>query len=61
MTVDQLVKSLMQCNPDAEITLYDYENDIDYDVICLDENEGDESNNPQVLIMFYGDENYDSD
>lgn len=27
MTVDQLVKSLMPYNPDAEITLYDSEND----------------------------------
>lgn len=52
MTVDQLVKSLIQYNPDAEITLYDDENDRDYDVLCVDEDEGDESDNPQVLIMF---------
>ena len=61
MTVDQLVKYLIQYNPDAEITLYDDENDRDYDVLCVDEDEGDESDNPQVLIMFQGDENYDSD
>lgn len=46
MTVDQLVKSLMQCNPDAKITPYDYENDIDYDVLCIDEIEGDDGDNP---------------
>ena len=52
MTVDQLVKSLMQYNPDAEITLYDDENDRGYDVLCVDEDKGDESDIPQVLIMF---------
>ena len=52
MTVDQLVKSLMQYNPDAEITLYDSENDREYDVCCIDEDDEDESDNPQILVMF---------
>lgn len=52
MTVGQLVKSLMPYNPDAEITLYDSENDREYDVCCIDEDDGDDGDNPQVLIMF---------
>ena len=55
MTVDQLVKSLMQYSPEAEIVIFDNNNDEQYDISFIIE---DEEKNLQVMIVFEGDKNY---
>ena len=55
MTVGQLVKSLIQYSSDAEIVIFDNNNDEQYDISFIIE---DEEKNLQVMIVFEGDKNY---
>lgn len=50
MTVDQLVKSLMQYNPDAEIVIFDRHTGAPYEYCFSFENE--DEGEKQVMIEF---------
>ena len=51
MTVDQLVDGLKHYDPESEITIFDNNNDKQYDVHFIIE---DEERNRQVMIVFEG-------
>lgn len=55
MTVGQLIDGLKHYNPESEITIFDNNNDKQYDVHFIIE---DEEKNSQVMIVFEGDKNY---
>lgn len=55
MTVGQLIEGLKHYDPESDVTIFDNNNDEQYDISFIIE---DEEKNLQVMIVFEGDKNY---
>lgn len=50
MTVNELIIELLNFNQEAEVVIYDDDNDRVYPIACVDEDE-DDTDIPQILII----------
>lgn len=55
MTVGQLIEGLKHYDPESDITIFDNNNNKQYNVYFIIE---DEKRNSQVMIVFEGDKDY---
>lgn len=52
MKVNDLIKQLMQYDMDSEVVMYDKDSDKTYEILCVDADEGDKSDeDSQVIII----------
>ena len=55
MTVGQMIEGLKHYDPESDVTIFDNNNNRQYDVYFIIE---DEKENSQVMIVFEGDKDY---
>lgn len=54
MKVNDLIKQLMQYDMDSEVVMYDKDSDKTHEILCVDADEGDKSDeDSQVIINVY--------
>jgi len=52
VTVKDLIRQLMEFEENSEVVVYDDDNDRTLKIVCVDADEGDESDeSPQVIII----------
>lgn len=53
MRIKDLIEQLSTYEENSEVIIYDDDNDREYEIAAIDEDEGDESDNdPQIMIIF---------
>lgn len=53
MRIKDLIEQLSTYEENSEVIIYDDDNDREYEIVAIDEDEGDESDNdPQIMIIF---------
>ena len=53
MRIKDLIEQLSTYEENSEVIIYDDDNDREYEIADIDEDEGDESDNdPQIMIIF---------
>ena len=53
MRIKDLIEQLSTYEENSEVIIYDDDNDREYEIVAIDTDEGDESDNdPQIMIIF---------